>query len=141
ARPLRDGGARSADHHGLRNHGWPVGRRRDGLLPIRPGDDRLVRRSLLRAFAAERRRLERRTGLISLLRWYWWRINAWGEIAAMVLSFLIAAYLHFGHVPRLCATSSDARAGRRSNSDNLGLACRDASYAAGRPRRASVLLR
>src|SRR5262249_31996285 len=37
------------------------------------------------------------TGLIFLLRWYWWRINAWGEIAAMVLSFLIAAYLHFGH--------------------------------------------
>ena len=37
------------------------------------------------------------TGLIFLLRWYWWRINAWGEIAAMVLSFLITAYLHFGH--------------------------------------------
>jgi Na+/proline symporter len=34
------------------------------------------------------------TGLIFLLRWYWWRINAWGEIAA---SFLLAAYLHFGH--------------------------------------------
>ena len=38
------------------------------------------------------------TGLIFLLRWYWWRINAWGEIAAMVISFLIAVYLHFGHV-------------------------------------------
>ena len=37
------------------------------------------------------------TGLIFLLRWYWWRINAWGEIAAMVLSFLITAYLQFGH--------------------------------------------
>lgn len=24
------------------------------------------------------------TGLIYLLRWYWWRINAWSEIAAMV---------------------------------------------------------
>ena len=36
------------------------------------------------------------TGLIFLLRWYWWRINAWGEIAAMVISFLLAAYLHFG---------------------------------------------
>jgi len=36
-----------------------LGCRRDGLLPVRPGDDRLVRRSLLRAFAAERRRLER----------------------------------------------------------------------------------
>lgn len=37
------------------------------------------------------------TGLIFLLRWYWWRINAWGEIAAMVISFLAAAYLHFVH--------------------------------------------
>ncbi len=33
------------------------------------------------------------TGLIYLLRWYWWRINAWGEIAAMIVSFLIAAVL------------------------------------------------
>ena len=38
------------------------------------------------------------TGMIFLLRWYWWRINAWSEIAAMVISFLIAVYLHFGHV-------------------------------------------
>jgi Na+/proline symporter len=37
------------------------------------------------------------TGLIFLLRWYWWRINAWGEIAAMVISFLLAVYFHFGH--------------------------------------------
>ena len=25
------------------------------------------------------------TGLIYLLRWYWWRINAWSEIAAMAV--------------------------------------------------------
>jgi solute:Na+ symporter, SSS family len=31
------------------------------------------------------------TGLIYLLRWFWWRINAWSEIAAMVSSFAIAA--------------------------------------------------
>jgi SSS family solute:Na+ symporter len=31
------------------------------------------------------------TGLIYLLRWYWWRINAWSEISAMVSSFLVAA--------------------------------------------------
>jgi len=37
------------------------------------------------------------TGLIFLLRWFWWRINAWGEIAAMLMSFLIAVYLHFVH--------------------------------------------
>ena len=30
------------------------------------------------------------TGLIYLLRWFWWRVNAWAEIAAMVSSFVIA---------------------------------------------------
>jgi solute:Na+ symporter, SSS family len=29
------------------------------------------------------------TGLIYLLRWYWWRINAWSEVAAMASSFLV----------------------------------------------------
>lgn len=37
------------------------------------------------------------TGLIFLLRWYWWRINAWSEISAMLISFLIAIYLHVVH--------------------------------------------
>ncbi|MEX2273314.1 MAG: sodium:solute symporter family protein [Vicinamibacterales bacterium] len=32
------------------------------------------------------------TGLLYLLRWFWWRINAWSEIAAMVTSFLLAAF-------------------------------------------------
>ncbi len=30
------------------------------------------------------------TGLIYLLRWFWWRVNAWSEIAAMVSSFVVA---------------------------------------------------
>jgi Na+/proline symporter len=30
------------------------------------------------------------TGLIYLLRWFWWRVNAWSEIAAMSSSFLMA---------------------------------------------------
>ncbi len=30
------------------------------------------------------------TGLIYLLRWFWWRVNAWSEIAAMLSSFLVA---------------------------------------------------
>jgi solute:Na+ symporter, SSS family len=30
------------------------------------------------------------TGLIYLLRWFWWRINAWSEISAMISSFLIS---------------------------------------------------
>ena len=36
------------------------------------------------------------TGLIYLLRWYWWRINAWSEIAAMISSFVISAVLFVG---------------------------------------------
>ncbi len=31
------------------------------------------------------------TGLIYLLRWFWWRVNAWSEIAAMASSFVVAA--------------------------------------------------
>ena len=30
------------------------------------------------------------TGLLYILRWFWWRINAWSEIAAMVSSFVLA---------------------------------------------------
>ncbi len=32
-------------------------------------------------------------GLVYLLRWYWWRINAWSEISAMVFSLAIAVVL------------------------------------------------
>jgi solute:Na+ symporter, SSS family len=34
-------------------------------------------------------------GLVLLLRWFWWRVNAWAEIAAMVgaLALAIASYL------------------------------------------------
>jgi SSS family solute:Na+ symporter len=37
------------------------------------------------------------TGLLFILRWFWWRINAWSEIAAMVVSFLAAVYFRFLH--------------------------------------------
>ena len=30
------------------------------------------------------------TGLLYLLRWFWWRITAWSEVAAMASSFLIS---------------------------------------------------
>tara|TARA_Y100000389_G_scaffold143139_1_gene141279 strand:- start:267 stop:2081 length:1815 start_codon:yes stop_codon:yes gene_type:complete len=33
------------------------------------------------------------TGLIFILRWFWWRINAWSEIAAMISSGLISLLL------------------------------------------------
>ncbi len=39
------------------------------------------------------------TGLIYLLRWFWWRINAWTEIAGMIISFTVALYFQFWHVP------------------------------------------
>ena len=32
------------------------------------------------------------TGLLFLLRWFWWRINAYSEIVAMVVSFVLAVY-------------------------------------------------
>jgi len=36
------------------------------------------------------------TGLIYILRWFWWRINAYTEIVAMISSLVIAFYLNFG---------------------------------------------
>ena len=36
------------------------------------------------------------TGLIYILRWFWWRINAYTEIVAMISSLVIAAYFNFG---------------------------------------------
>ena len=32
------------------------------------------------------------TGLLFLLRWFWWRINAYSEISAMAISLLVAIY-------------------------------------------------
>src|SRR5439155_1233542 len=37
------------------------------------------------------------TGLIFLLRWFWWRVNAWSEIAGMMISFVVAVYFQFVH--------------------------------------------
>lgn len=34
------------------------------------------------------------TGLIFILRWFWWRVNAYAEIVAMVVSFAVALYFH-----------------------------------------------
>ncbi|HIN02352.1 MAG TPA: Na+:solute symporter, partial [Candidatus Marinimicrobia bacterium] len=36
------------------------------------------------------------TGFIYILRWFWWRINAYTEIVAMVSSIFIAGYFNFG---------------------------------------------
>ena len=40
------------------------------------------------------------TGLIFILRWFWYRINVYSEITAMIVSFIVALYLQIIH-PRL----------------------------------------
>jgi len=39
------------------------------------------------------------TGLLFLLRWFWWRINATSEVVAMAVSFLAALYFQFADLP------------------------------------------
>lgn len=36
------------------------------------------------------------TGAVYILRWFWWRINAWSEISAMIASFIISSFLQVG---------------------------------------------
>jgi len=36
------------------------------------------------------------TGLVLILRWYWWRINAWSEISAMLASLVASLGLRYG---------------------------------------------
>jgi hypothetical protein len=33
------------------------------------------------------------TGGVLLLRWYWWRINAWSEVSAMISAFVVSVAL------------------------------------------------
>jgi Na+/proline symporter len=35
------------------------------------------------------------TGLIFILRWFWWRINAWSEISALVVSGIVSMLITF----------------------------------------------
>ena len=34
-------------------------------------------------------------GLVLILRWYWWRINSWSEIAALIAPFVAYGYVKF----------------------------------------------
>jgi len=36
------------------------------------------------------------TGGVLILRWFWWRINAWSEVAAMAASFVVSLLLQIG---------------------------------------------
>ncbi|MDA0757575.1 MAG: Na+:solute symporter [Bacteroidetes bacterium] len=38
------------------------------------------------------------TGLIFILRWFWWRINAWSEISAMFVSGFVSIILNFSSI-------------------------------------------
>jgi Na+/proline symporter len=33
------------------------------------------------------------TGTVLILRWFWWRINAWSEVAAMAAAFVVSIFL------------------------------------------------
>ena len=33
------------------------------------------------------------TGAVLLLRWYWWRVNAWSEVSAMISAFIVSLAL------------------------------------------------
>ncbi len=48
------------------------------------------------------------TGLVLILRWYWWRINAWSEISAMTASF-VASMIALNTIPQRFA-AGDPRA-------------------------------
>jgi hypothetical protein len=37
-------------------------------------------------------------GLVMILRWYWWRVNAWSEISALVASAVVSNALLIGKV-------------------------------------------
>ncbi|HET9038543.1 MAG TPA: sodium:solute symporter family protein [Gemmatimonadales bacterium] len=47
------------------------------------------------------------TGAVFILRWYWWRINAWSEISAMAASFITSIALHLAHVDAGDTSSTD----------------------------------
>ena len=47
------------------------------------------------------------TGLVFILRWYWWRINAWSEISAMAASFLVSFGLQAAHLDSGNTSSAD----------------------------------
>jgi Na+/proline symporter len=36
------------------------------------------------------------TGLVYLLRWFWWRINAWSEVSAMIAAFVTSLTVRYG---------------------------------------------
>ena len=73
-----------------------VGRLSTAALMILAGAVSLVLSNALQAFQILLQ-IGAGTGLLFILRWFWWRINAASEIVAMVVSFAVAVYLQFVH--------------------------------------------
>jgi len=49
------------------------------------------------------------TGGVLLLRWYWWRINAWSEISSMIAAFVVSMalqWVHFSGTAQSCLRKS-----------------------------------
>jgi Na+/proline symporter len=40
------------------------------------------------------------TGTVLLLRWFWWRINAWSEISAMIAAAVVSLFLQSSYGPK-----------------------------------------
>jgi len=54
------------------------------------------------------------TGSVYLLRWYWWRINAWSEITAMAVALLSTIAIHWGGLWQILFKQSDLFSGSAS---------------------------
>ncbi len=46
------------------------------------------------------------TGMVFILRWYWWRINAWSEISSMIASFIAASILYIRNFKAVIESSA-----------------------------------
>ncbi|MDX1569990.1 MAG: sodium:solute symporter family protein [Xanthomonadales bacterium] len=73
-----------------------IGRISTVVLMVLAGAVALVLESALQAFSILLA-IGAGTGLIFILRWFWWRINAATEIAGMIISFLVAVFFEFGY--------------------------------------------
>jgi Na+/proline symporter len=49
------------------------------------------------------------TGLLYLVRWFWWRVNAWCEVVAMISSFLVSAAFLILEKQEVYSTTSEKR--------------------------------
>jgi SSS family solute:Na+ symporter len=83
--------SRGEEHHYVR-----VGRISTVILIILAGIVSLWLENALQAFQILLQ-IGAGTGLIFLLRWFWWRINAWSELSAMIISFIVAVYFTLIH--------------------------------------------